>query len=204
LSYFLTWENAAWIYSVIVGLALARYFMFIASLLQEPKAIKFYYPYLVFTLANILNLYWSWYIGKTFYTQIEGHTLAFSLRTFMDAIGCIGALMIVPPDKLLEGFFDMKTWFMNIKRVFCLIMALYTLALIMLIVLFYVKSTTVEGQHVRISRAIGYLVSMLLYVGSAFSKNDYYLSFHGTLMVVMYSYVLLSQLSGPSDLGNLR
>ena len=43
----LTWDSAAWIYSVIIGVVLARYFMFIANLLQEPKAIKFYYPYLV-------------------------------------------------------------------------------------------------------------------------------------------------------------
>ena len=41
----LTWDSAAWIYSVIIGVVLARYFMFIANLLQEPKAIKFYYPY---------------------------------------------------------------------------------------------------------------------------------------------------------------
>ena len=48
----LTWDSAAWIYSVIIGVVLVRYFMFIANLLQEPKAIKFYYPYLAFTLAN--------------------------------------------------------------------------------------------------------------------------------------------------------
>ena len=60
----LTWDSAAWIYSVIIGVVLARYFMFIANLLQEPKAIKFYYPYLSFILANILFLYLSWYIGK--------------------------------------------------------------------------------------------------------------------------------------------
>ena len=52
----LTWDSAAWIYSVIIGVVLARYFMFIANLLQEPKAIKFYYPYLAFMLASILNL----------------------------------------------------------------------------------------------------------------------------------------------------
>ena len=53
----LTWDNAAWIYSVVIGVVLARYFIFIANLLQEPKSIKFYYPYLSFILANILHLY---------------------------------------------------------------------------------------------------------------------------------------------------
>ena len=51
----LTWDSAAWIYSVIIGVVLARYFIFISNLLQEPKAIKFYYPYLAYMLANILN-----------------------------------------------------------------------------------------------------------------------------------------------------
>ena len=101
----LTWDSAAWIYSVIIGVVLARYFMFIANLLQEPKAIKFYYPYLAFMLAFILNLYVSWYTGKQAYTYIEGKTLVFAIRSFLDAIGCIVGLIIVPQDKLLEDFF---------------------------------------------------------------------------------------------------
>ena len=116
----LTWDSAAWIYSVIIGVVLVRYFMFIANLLQEPKAIKFYYPYLAFSLAGILNLYLSWYTGKQAYTVLEGKTLVFAMRSFMDAIVCIGPLIIVPPDKLLEDFFDMKSWFMKIKRAFFL------------------------------------------------------------------------------------
>ena len=35
----LTWDSAAWIYSVIIGLVIVRYFMFAANLLQQPKAI---------------------------------------------------------------------------------------------------------------------------------------------------------------------
>ena len=57
----LTWDSASWIYSVIIGVVLARYLTFVASLLQEPKAIKFYYPYLAFALTSILHLYHSWY-----------------------------------------------------------------------------------------------------------------------------------------------
>ena len=105
----LTWDSAAWIYSVIIGVVLARYFMFIANLLQEPKAIKFYYPYLAFMLAFILSLYVSWYTGKQAYTDIEGKTSVFAIRSFLDAIGCIVGLIIVPQDKLLEDFFDMKS-----------------------------------------------------------------------------------------------
>ena len=112
----LTWDSAAWIYSVIIGVVLVRYFMFIANLLQEPKAIKFYYPYLSFMLVNILTLYAAWYMGKVTYTSIEGNTLIFAVRSFSDAIGCIAGLLIVPPDKLLEDFFDMKSWFMKVKK----------------------------------------------------------------------------------------
>ena len=82
----LTWDSSAWIYSVIIGLVLARYFMFIANLLQEPKAIKFYYPYLAFMLASILFLYQSWYTGKQAYTEFEGKTLIFALKSFSDGI----------------------------------------------------------------------------------------------------------------------
>ena len=112
----LTWDSAAWIYSVIIGVVLVRYFMFIANLLQEPKAFKFYYPYLAFTLANILYLYAAWYSAKGSYSIIEGHTLQFAVRSFADAILCIFGLIIVPQDKLLEDFFDMKSWFMKIKK----------------------------------------------------------------------------------------
>ena len=98
--------------------------MFIANLLQEPKAIKFYYPYLAFMLAFILNLYVSWYTGKQAYTDIEGKTLVFAIRSFLDAIGCIVGLIIVPQDKLLEDFFDMKSWFMKIKKAYFFITVL--------------------------------------------------------------------------------
>jgi hypothetical protein len=114
----LTWDSSAWIYSVIIGLVLARYFMFIANLLQEPKAIKFYYPYISFVIANILYLYAAWYTAKQTYTGIEGKTLIFAVRSFLDAIGCIAGLIIVPQDKLLEDFFDMKSWFMRIKKAY--------------------------------------------------------------------------------------
>ena len=97
----LTWDNAAWIYSVVIGVVLVRYFMFIANLLQEPKAIKFYYPYLTFMLANILFLYVSWYTAEQTYTGIEGHTSIFAARTFMDAINCIAGLIFVPQDNLI-------------------------------------------------------------------------------------------------------
>ena len=89
----LTWDSAAWIYSVIIGVVLARYFMFIANLLQEPKAIKFYYPYLAFMLVSIINLYVSWYTGKQTYTEFEGKTLIFAIRSFSDAISSIAALI---------------------------------------------------------------------------------------------------------------
>ena len=90
--------------------------MFIANLLQELKAIKFYYPYLALMLSSILFLYLAWYTGKQAYTDIEGKTSVFAIRSFLDAIGCIVGLIIVPQDKLLEDFFDMKSWFMKIKK----------------------------------------------------------------------------------------
>ena len=176
----LTWDNAAWIYSVVIGVVLARYFIFTANLLQEPKAIKFYYPYLAFALSNILHLYQSWYVGKWYYTEIEGHTLQFAIKTFIDATICIATLIIVPPDKLLEGFFDMKSWFMKVKRVFCFIMAFYFLTWVIMTI-----ALSASGQHFEIDFVILLLVIILLNVGSAFSKNVYYLSFHGTLMVLM-------------------
>ena len=194
----LTWESAAWIYSVVIGVVLARYFIFIAKLLQEPKAIKLYYPYLAFSLANILNLYWSWYTAKGMYTLIEGHTLSFTLKTFVDVSGCISALVIVPPDKLLEDFFDMKSWFIKVKRVFCLISILNTLALVVQVVLFYFVADTVGDQQMYIGIIIFILMIMLLFAGTAFSKNVYYISFHGTFMVVFYLY-LLYRLSGYSE-----
>jgi len=90
--------------------------MFIANLLQELKAIKFYYPYLALMLSSILFLYLAWYTGKQVYIMIEGKTLIFVIRTFTDAMVCITGLMLVPQDKLLEDFFDMKSWFMKIKK----------------------------------------------------------------------------------------
>ena len=90
----LTWDSAAWIYSVIIGLVIVRYFMFVASLLQQPKAIKFYYPYLAFASSHILHMYANWYTGAQAYTMIEGNALLFLLRSSRDAVGCIGGLII--------------------------------------------------------------------------------------------------------------
>ena len=183
----LTWDSAAWIYSVIIGVVLARYFMFIANLLQEPKAIKFYYPYLAFALSNILVLYASWYTGKQTYTGIEGKTLIFAIRTFMDAIVCITGLIIVPQDKLLEGFFDMKSWCMKIKRAYFFIGALGLLLLEIYTVVSFIYTPEIVTTELLIGGSVFVVIMILLNVASAFSKNDYYLSFHGTLVVVMYS-----------------
>ena len=186
----LTWDSAAWIYSVIVGVVLARYFMFIANLLQEPKAIKFYYPYLAFVIANILFLYASWYTGKQSYTDIEGNTLVYAVRSFQDAIGCIVGLIIVPKDKLLEGFFDMKSWFMRIKKAYFFVRLLHYLVLEMYIVLSFIYTPEMMTTENLIGASVFVVIMMLIEVGSAFSKNDYYLSFHGTLVVVFFSYQL--------------
>ena len=183
----LTWDSAAWIYSVIIGVVLARYFMFIANLLQEPKAIKFYYPYLAFALSNILVLYASWYTGKQTYTGIEGKTLIFAIRTFMDAIVCVTGLIIVPQDKLLEGFFDMKSWCMKIKRAYFFIGALGLLLLEIYTVVSFIYTPEIVTTELLIGGSVFVVIMILLNVASAFSKNDYYLSFHGTLVVVMYS-----------------
>jgi len=183
----LTWDSAAWIYSVIIGVVLARYFMFIANLLQEPKAIKLYYPYLVFTLTNILNLYLSWYTGKQSYTDIEGKTLVFAIRSFIDPIGCVAGLIFVPQDKLLEDFFDMKSWFMKVKKAYFFLGVLYFLAFEMMLILVYPEVATTE-QLIGVS--VFMVIMILLNMVSAFSKNDYYLSFHGTLMLVFSSYQL--------------
>ncbi|MBP97751.1 hypothetical protein CMK18_17500 [Candidatus Poribacteria bacterium] len=114
-----TWDSAAWIYSVIIAVVLVRYFMFVSNLLQEPKSAKLYYPYLAFMLANIIQLYTSWYLGKETYMDIEGSPPLFASRSMSDMIMCIQGLMIVPKDNLLDDFFDMKSWFMKIKNIFC-------------------------------------------------------------------------------------
>lgn len=182
----LTWDSAAWIYSVVIGVVLARYFMFIANLLQEPKAIKFYYPYLAFALSNILVLYASWYTGKQAYTMIEGKTLTFANKSFMDAILCISGLIFVPQDKLLEGFFDMKSWFMRIKKAYFFMVALYFLAFEIQIVLGLIYTEMLTTEQI-IGGSVFMVILILLTVVAAFSKNDYYLSFHGTFMVVINS-----------------
>ena len=156
-----------------------------SGLLQEPKAIKFYYPYLAFALANILSLYMSWYTGKQAYIMIEGKTLIFAVKSFIDATGCIAGLIFVPQDKLLEGFFDMKSWFMRIKKAYFFIVVLYFLVFEIQIVLFYSKVSTTENL---IGGSVFVVIMILLNMVSAFSKNDYYLSFHGTLVVVMFSF----------------
>ena len=182
----LTWDSAAWIYSVVIGVVLARYFMFIANLLQEPKAIKFYYPYLAFILAGILHLYMSWYTGKQAYTYIEGKTLVFAIKSLMDATACVAGLIIVPKDKLLEDFFDMKSWFMKIKKAYFFIFILYFLLHLILGTLIATENLNLKKSHL-IGFSVVMVINILLNVVSSFSINDYYLSFHGTLMLVFLS-----------------
>ena len=133
-------------------------------------------------LVSIINLYVSWYTGKQTYTEFEGKTLIFAIRSFSDAISSIAALIIVPQDKLLEDFFDMKSWFMKIKRAYFFIWVLYLLTLEMYIVLSFTGNL--------IGASVFTVIMILIHVVSAFSKNVYYLSFHGTLIVVLNSYNL--------------
>jgi len=175
---------------VVVGLVLTRYFMFIADRLQEPKAIKLYYPYLAFLLANILQLYWAWFRGKQDYIGLEWSesTLLFYFRLFIDGVACIAPLILIPQDKFLGEFFDMKSWFMKVKRAFAFTHLLYFLAVIMAIVLRYFFTDDVQaGLGAVLLSDPKVPVVMLLYVGTAFSKNVYYLSFHGTFMVAFFS-----------------
>ena len=143
-----------------------------------------------YNLSPYTNLYLSWYTGKQAYTVLEGKTLVFAMRSFMDAIVCIGPLIIVPPDKLLEDFFDMKSWFMKIKRAYFFIVVLYFLVLEMYIVLSFIYTPEMMTTELLIGGSVFVVIMILLNVGSALSKNGYYLSFHGTLMVVLMSYNL--------------
>jgi len=186
----LTWDSAAWMYSVIIGVVLTRHFMFIANLLQEPKAIKFYYPYLAFILVSILNLYLQWYTGKQAYTDIEGDILGFFVRSFSDAIGCINGLIIVPKDKLLENYFDMKSWFMKIKKIYFFISILTGLLVVIMALLSYVEGNPLATTETIIGISALMVIVILLHMAAAFSKNDYYLSFHGTFMTILFSYSL--------------
>ena len=180
----LTWDSAAWIYSVIIGLVIVRYFMFAANLLQQPKAIKFYYPYLAFASSHILHMYANWYTGAQAYTMIEGNALLFLLRSSRDAVGCIGGLIIVPQDKLLEGFFDMKSWFMKIRKAHFLVWGLYALLYIMQVTLIFSSFAELTSPKEMIVGLSLLMTMTLLLFGAAFSENDYYLSIIGTFFVV--------------------
>ena len=95
--------------------------------------------------------------------------------------------MIVPQDQLLEGFFDMKSWFMKIKRAYFFMVALLYLTLEIRLVLGAIYTPELLPTEQRIAISVASAIMILLSLVSAFSKNDYYLSFHGTLMVVFYS-----------------
>ncbi|MDP6751726.1 MAG: hypothetical protein QGH37_32855, partial [Candidatus Poribacteria bacterium] len=120
------------------------------------------------------------------YTLIEGHTLSFALRTFTDAIACIYGLMIVPKDKLLEDFFDMKSWFMKIKKAYFFITVLNLFVREIYFVLGFIYTEMLTTEQI-IGGSVFMVIMILLNLVSAFSKNDYYLSFHGTLVVVINS-----------------
>ena len=69
-------------------------------------------------------------------------------------------------------------------------MALYFLVLEMLSVLGFIYIPEAVTTELLIASSVFTAIMILLNVVSAFSKNDYYLSFYGTLMVVFISYSL--------------
>ena len=79
---------------------------------------------------------------------------------------------------------------MRIKKAYFFMMVLYCLAVIMLGVLGFIYLPEFWPTEQLISLAVFSVILILLNVVSAFSKNDYYLSLHGTLMVVMSSFNL--------------
>ena len=64
----LTWDSAAWIYSVIIGVVLARYFMFIANPITRAKGYQILLSIPSFYAGNH-----SWFIRSMVYGQRELH-----------------------------------------------------------------------------------------------------------------------------------
>ena len=184
----LTWDSAAWIYSVIIGVVIVRYFTFIANLLQEPKSVKIYYPYLAFLVGNIFYFYNMWYTARGTYTELEGKTLIFGIRSLQDIVSCVCGLILVPKDRELEDFFDMKLWLMKIKKVYFLIWILSRFIMgICIFSMFFIGSWGTTEQVIGMSV---FMIIMLTFAWIAtFSTNDYYLSFFGTIILVQGVYM---------------
>ena len=123
-------------------------------------------------------------IGTQAYTMIEGKVLLFLLRSSQDAVGCIGGLIIVPQDKLLEGFFDMKSWFMKIRKAHFLVWALYALLYTMQVILNFSSFAELTSPKEMIVALSLLVIIMFAFLAAAFSENDYYLSIIGTFFVV--------------------
>jgi len=54
----------------------------------------------------------------------------------------------------------------------------------------YVEGNVLATTETIIGISVLMVIVILLHMAAAFSKNDYYLSFHGTFMIILFSYSL--------------
>ena len=121
------WSNAQWIFAIVIGIVMAKYYSLIVQYYRRREVITFYLPHILQIGSVVLGLYLFWYSGEYNYSALEDKPISFMLRNLFDGLLLLMYLYLIPDDTDLDKTeFDMKDWYMKTKNTFyvCSIVAL--------------------------------------------------------------------------------
>ena len=113
------WNNAQWIFAIVIGITMAKYYSLIVQYYRQREVITFYLPHILQIRSIVLGLYLLWYMGEYNYSALENKPIGFMLRNFFDGLTLLMYLYLIPDDTDLNTTkFDMKSWYMKTKNTY--------------------------------------------------------------------------------------
>ena len=185
------WNNAQWIFAIVIGIVMAKYYSLIVQYYRRREVITFYLPHILQIGVVVLSLYILWYMGKYNYSVLEHKPIGFMLRNLHDGLTLLMYLYLIPDDAdLNKTEFDMKTWYMKTKNTY------YVFEIVAGQVFFFLFAKYQYGFDLSRSdfklAIVMNTTSTLLCIGVILGRNTYYHCFYQLFQITFFLGALLA------------
>ena len=184
------WSNAQWIFAIVIGITMAKYYSLIVQYYRRREVITFYLPHILQIVSIVVALYMLWYMGESNYSALENKPISFMVRNFCDGLLLLMYLYLIPDDTdLNKSEFDMKDWYMKTKNTY------YVFSMVVGLVFFFLAAKYNYGfELVRFefkAVVVVTIVNSLLMIGVILSRNTYYHCFFQFFRITSWLAALL-------------
>ena len=185
------WSNAQWIFAIVIGITMAKYYSLIVQYYRRREVITFYLPHILQIGLVVLGLYLLWYMGEYNYSALEDKPISFMLRTLFDGLALLMYLYLIPDDTDLNTTkFDMKAWYMKTKNTY------YAFGIVVANVFFFLVAKYNYGFDLARfefkTAIVVHTITQLLIIGVILSRNTYYHCFFQFFRIIGYLWALLA------------